>query len=103
MSGAAMATRAPTILERPQGFAYAPGLLTTAEQECLVALLEALDYHEVKMRGQVARLDPGDEGAALLDHLPHPEASAGVKERAGVGRHALSGRCGHFSSQQREK
>ena len=87
--GAVMATRAPTILERPEGFAYEPRLLMPAEQERLTARLEDLDFDEVKMRGQVARrtvrhygYDYDYEGWKLLPGEPLPEDLEWVRERA---------------------
>jgi alkylated DNA repair protein (DNA oxidative demethylase) len=39
----------------PPGFVYHPDVLTPDEERALLAGVSALDFHDVKMRGQVAR------------------------------------------------
>ena len=39
----------------PPGFVYRPELLTPDEEHAILAGVARLDYHEVRMRGQVAR------------------------------------------------
>jgi alkylated DNA repair protein (DNA oxidative demethylase) len=40
---------------RPDGLVYRPGFITPAEEDTLVSLIESLDLHPVKMRGQESR------------------------------------------------
>jgi DNA oxidative demethylase len=84
-----MVTRAPTTLERPAGISYEAGFLTDEEQHTLVAAIEALDFREVVMRGQVARrtvrhfgYDYDYDGWKLVPGEPLPEELEWVRERA---------------------
>ncbi|NES29905.1 alpha-ketoglutarate-dependent dioxygenase AlkB [Micromonospora terminaliae] len=43
------------IHERPAGLTYQPDLVDDDEERCLLATLDALHFHEVRMHGQVAR------------------------------------------------
>lgn len=43
------------VSEVPEGFVYRPDTLTTGEEQALLAEVSRLEYHEVKMRGQIAR------------------------------------------------
>ena len=66
--------------ERPDGLAYRPDLLDAAEERDLLAALEDLPLHEVRMHGQVARrtvrhfgFDYGYESWRLTPTDPLPE------------------------------
>lgn len=48
-------SRAKTRAEPPPGLAYHPDFLTPGEERELIAEIEAYPFHEVRMRGQVAR------------------------------------------------
>ena len=50
-----MANRTPTRTERPEGLVYRPEFITAGHERELLGLLERLEFHEVRMRGQVAR------------------------------------------------
>ena len=50
-----MAERTPTRTERPEGLVYRPEFVTAADERALLAVLERLEFHEIRMRGQVAR------------------------------------------------
>ena len=47
--------RTATEVERPEGLAYVPDLLTGDEELALVAIFEDMEFFEVRMRGQAAR------------------------------------------------
>ena len=46
--------RAPTIEERPEGLVYRPDFVSEEEERQLIAVIDALDFREVTMRGQTA-------------------------------------------------
>ena len=48
-------SRAKACAEPPPGLLYHPGFLTEREERDLLAEIEAYPFHEVRMRGQVAR------------------------------------------------
>ena len=50
-----MAAVAKTIVEEPEGLVYRPDFISAGEERGLVALMERMDFHEVRMRGQAAR------------------------------------------------
>ena len=83
---AAVAAPAPGA---PPGFEYVPGFVDAGEERDLVALLAALTYEPVVMRGQVARRSVrqygyryGFESFALEPAEPLPGSLAWVRDRA---------------------
>jgi alkylated DNA repair protein (DNA oxidative demethylase) len=80
-----VASRLPSIVERPEGLVYRPDLLTEDEERACVALFDGLAFDEVRMRGQAARrtvahfgyrygyeswgITPTDDAPAELDWL----------------------------------
>jgi alkylated DNA repair dioxygenase AlkB len=75
----------------PQGFVYEADVLTTAEEEALVALLRAVEFSAVEMRGQVARRRTahfgwvyGYESWRISPGPPLPEFLGPLRERAGA-------------------
>jgi alkylated DNA repair dioxygenase AlkB len=46
--------RLPTVAEEPAGLVYVPEFLSDDEERALVDRVEALEFEEVRMRGQVA-------------------------------------------------
>jgi alkylated DNA repair dioxygenase AlkB len=78
--------RAPS--ERPKGLEYRPDFVTEAEERQAVAVIEALEFHEVAMRGQVARrkvrhfdLRYDYEGHGLTPTDPFPGELEWLRER----------------------
>ena len=49
------AVRTPSVAEEPAGLLYQAGAVTEAEEQALVAAIEAMEFSEVRMRGQTAR------------------------------------------------
>ena len=47
--------RTPTTVERPNGLAYRSDFMTEKEEQGLLAVIEEIEFREVKMRGQTAR------------------------------------------------
>jgi alkylated DNA repair dioxygenase AlkB len=47
--------RVPYAAEPPEGLTYRPALLTEREEQELLAVVEALDFEEIRMKGVVAR------------------------------------------------
>ncbi len=47
--------RLPAVTEQPEGLVYQPEFVRHEEEQALIAALDALDFAEVRMRGQVAR------------------------------------------------
>jgi hypothetical protein len=88
-----MSAAAPST--HPEGPVCRTGLIGPDEQAELLELLDGLELHEIRMRGQVARRirpprggppgvaaqHPADPGAAPLDHPPRPAGSALHHER----------------------
>ncbi|MEU5528903.1 alpha-ketoglutarate-dependent dioxygenase AlkB [Micromonospora chersina] len=87
--------------ERPVGLTYQPDLVDDDEERSLLATLGALDFHEVRMHGQIARrtvrhfgyaYDYGSFQLTATEALP--VALRGVRERcaalAGVDPEALA-------------
>jgi len=50
-----MPRRAPLLTTPPDGFRYTPEFVGADEERELLALVEVLPFHDVRMRGQVAR------------------------------------------------
>lgn len=48
-------TRSSVATEPPEGFRYLPDFLSQEEERALIAEIESYPFHEVRMRGQVAR------------------------------------------------
>lgn len=91
-----MRTRREAIIERPEGLEYRPEFVTADEERQLLEAIEALDFHEVVMRGQTARrtvrhfgFDYDYEGWGLTETDPLPGElgwlQARCSELAGVG------------------
>jgi alkylated DNA repair dioxygenase AlkB len=75
----------------PPGFVYRPALLTPEEEAAVLGGVRALDYHDVKMRGQVARRRTthfgwtyGYETWRIEPGPPIPHFLLGLRERAGA-------------------
>jgi alkylated DNA repair dioxygenase AlkB len=76
--------------EPPQGFRYRPDFLSEAEEHDAVALIEAIDFRDVTMRGQTARrtvrhygFDYGYESWQLMPADPFPAGLEWIRIRAG--------------------
>lgn len=74
---------------RPEGLLYQPEFVTPREETALVEVVEALDFRQVVMRGQVARrtvrhfgYDYGYESWDLVPGDPLPEDLEWLRERA---------------------
>ena len=81
-------TRAPTVPERPEGLLYRPDFISEPEEHEIVAVLEAMEFHEVTMRGQTARrtvrhfgFDYDYENWRLAPAEPLPASLAWVRNR----------------------
>jgi hypothetical protein len=80
------------MLERPpapSGLVYQPDLITQTEEQQVLGLLEAMEFHPVTMHGHTARrtvrhfgLDYGYGSWKLVPTEPLPRSSAGLQERA---------------------
>jgi DNA oxidative demethylase len=76
--------------DRPEGLLYRPDLLTADEERALLAELERLGFHEIRMHGVVAKRTARHFGvdydygrrAAVHGAEPVPEWLVGVRERA---------------------
>jgi alkylated DNA repair protein (DNA oxidative demethylase) len=75
--------------ERPEGLVYRPEFVSREEETDLLAWLDALDFHEVVMRGQVARrrvrhygYDYGYESWSLVPAEPIPPELEPLRDRA---------------------
>jgi alkylated DNA repair dioxygenase AlkB len=75
----------------PPGFVYQPEFLSAADERALLERLARLDYHEVRMRGQVARRRTthfgwtyGYETWRIEPGPPIPEFLAALRPRAGA-------------------
>jgi len=73
----------------PAGFFYYPEILTSPDESTLLDHVRALDFHEVKMRGQVARRRTtqfgwtyGYETWRIEPGPPIPELLLAVRDRA---------------------
>jgi alkylated DNA repair protein (DNA oxidative demethylase) len=82
-------TKKNTRTEEPPGLVYLPDFLSEAEEQALVAAIEALEFSEVRMRGQVARrtvahfgLHYDYEGWGLTPADPLPTPLSWVRDRA---------------------
>jgi alkylated DNA repair dioxygenase AlkB len=87
--------RARTAAEPPAGLVYRPELVGADEERALLAALDEIAFHEVRMRGQVARrtvrhfgLDYDYESYRLTPAEPPPPAIEPVRARCA----ALAGR-----------
>jgi alkylated DNA repair dioxygenase AlkB len=79
------------VSEAPPGFAYRPDFLTPEEEDAVLAGVRGLDYHDVKMRGQVARRRTmhfgwtyGYETWRIEPGPPIPDFLLGLRKRAGA-------------------
>jgi DNA oxidative demethylase len=80
------------MLERPpapSGLVYQPDLITQTEEQQVLGVLEAMEFHPVTMHGQTARrtvrhfgLDYGYESWTLEPTDPLPDELAWLQERA---------------------
>ena len=78
----------PATEELPEGLAYVEDFVSAAEEREALAVLEALDFREVAMRGQTARrtvrhfgLDYAYETGELVPAEPLPDALGWLRER----------------------
>jgi alkylated DNA repair protein (DNA oxidative demethylase) len=76
------------IPERPEGLAYQPDLLDSAEERAVLTVLDEMAFHEVRMHGQAARrtarhydLDYGYESWRLVPTDPLPEPLWWLRDR----------------------
>jgi DNA oxidative demethylase len=81
--------RTPTVVERPEGLLYRPGLITPAEEAELLGNVAGLDFGAVVMRGQAARrtvrhfgYEYGFESWKLVPGDPIPPWLLTLRERA---------------------
>ncbi len=72
----------------PDGLEYHESFVSAAEEAELIALMDALDFRTVEMRGQVARrtvrhygLDYAYESGELVDTDPLPHELHGLRDR----------------------
>jgi alkylated DNA repair dioxygenase AlkB len=54
----------PSTADPPAGLVYQPEVVDAAEEQALLAILEPLEFHEIRMRGQVARRTARHYGVA---------------------------------------
>jgi alkylated DNA repair protein (DNA oxidative demethylase) len=80
--------RAPTTVERPDGLEYRPDFMTEDEESGVLAAIDAIEFREVKMRGQTARrtvrhfgYDYDYESWGLVPAEPLPSSLAWLRER----------------------
>jgi alkylated DNA repair dioxygenase AlkB len=80
--------RARTVEERPEGLLYRPDFISEPEEQQILAVLEAMEFREVTMRGQTARrtvrhfgFDYDYENWGLTPTEPLPESLAWVRNR----------------------
>jgi alkylated DNA repair protein (DNA oxidative demethylase) len=73
----------------PSGLVYQPDLITKAEEQQALGVLEAMEFHTITMHGQTARrtvrhfgLDYGYESWKLVATDPLPDDLAWLQERA---------------------
>lgn len=81
------------MLERsttPSGLVYQPDFLTHTEEQQVLAVLEAMEFHTITMHGRTARrtvrhfgLDYGYESWELVPTDPLPDELAWLADRAG--------------------
>lgn len=83
--------RLPTVVEQPEGLVYQDAFLDAEEERSVVALLEELEFAEVRMHGQPARrtvvhfgLRYHYESYKLVAADPVPEPLGWLCERAGT-------------------
>ena len=81
--------RAPAPAARPDGLVYRPDFVTEDEERTLVGVLEGMEFHEVRMRGQTARrtvrhfgYEYGYESWQLVPGEPLPASLEWLRERA---------------------
>jgi alkylated DNA repair protein (DNA oxidative demethylase) len=84
-----MPPRTPLVEEHPEGLVYQPDLLTAEEEDEVLGVVEAIDFREVVMRGQVARrtvrhfgYDYDYESWDLVEAEPLPDGLLVVRERS---------------------
>ena len=75
----------------PSGLVYQPDLITKAEEQQALAVLEAMEFHTITMHGRTARrtvrhfgLDYGYESWKLVPTDPLPDDLGWLQERAAV-------------------
>ncbi|GII20889.1 alpha-ketoglutarate-dependent dioxygenase AlkB [Planosporangium mesophilum] len=83
-----MTGRMRGIPEYPEGLVYRPDVLDEAEERSILGLLDEVEFHEVRMHGQVARrtvrhydLDYGYESWQLVPTDPLPEPLRWLRHR----------------------
>ena len=74
---------------RPSGLVYQPDFLTHTEEQQVLAVLEAMQFHTITMHGRTARrtvrhfgLDYGYESWKLIPTDPLPDDLAWLRDRA---------------------
>ena len=84
-----MARRSATAAQPPEGMRYAANFLDAEEERDLLALVETLPFHEVRMMGQVARRtvihfgwDYDYDGWAIRPADPPPPRIRALADRA---------------------
>ena len=80
--------RSPAKREEPEGLVYRPEFLSPDEERALLSWLSTLEFHEVAMRGQVARrtvrhygYDYGYESWTLVPGEPIPSELEPLRDR----------------------
>jgi alkylated DNA repair protein (DNA oxidative demethylase) len=80
--------RAPTTIERPEGLEYRPDFMTEDEEAGVLAVIDAIEFREITMRGQTARrtvrhfgYDYDYESWGLVPADPLPPSLAWIRER----------------------
>ena len=78
-----------SVAEAPAGLLYQPDFLTAEEESAVVAILETMEFEEIRMHGQTARrtvrhfgLDYDYERWKVSPTDPLPESLAWLRERA---------------------
>jgi alkylated DNA repair protein (DNA oxidative demethylase) len=80
--------RTPTTVERPEGLEYRADFMTEEEENGVLAAIDAIEFREVKMRGQTARrtvrhfgYDYDYESWGLVPAEPLPASLAWLRDR----------------------
>ena len=83
--------RAQRVEEPPEGLLYRPDFLSPEEEDSVLAAVEPLEFHEVKMRGQVAKRTVRHfgyrydyEAWALTPVDPLPSSLEWLRDRSGA-------------------
>ena len=83
--------RLPTVVAEPDGLVYAPDFVTEKEERALLAVFDALEFDEVRMRGQAAKRTVVHfgyrydyEAWRLTPVGPVPPSLTALRDRAGA-------------------